>query len=263
MLRSILLALILATVLCFCTSSQAENPGETTLADELASAAYNGDLPTVKSSLNAGADANAKHGEALYCALLQGHDAVGVLLLETRAAIDTTGETQRGTTLMNAASSHCTEALRWLLARHVHTNTKDDKGWTALMLAAHKNDVEVAQLLVGYGGTKLNLRNWGGQTALHIAARANALEFAQYLLRCGADPTIKNDSDETALDVARYNCTCSWEGEAYTGKAKQMVLLLQRHARTSSNRSNRTPANRHHRPVFLYIPHLTSPLPVT
>jgi ankyrin repeat protein len=221
---------VLAIAIFVCASSQAEDSAEDTPADKLISAAYDGDFTAVKSLLSAGTDVNAKNRSgkrALYYATFQGHDDIASFLIERGAAIETTGGTYYGTTLMNAASSHCVKTLRLLLRRGVRTNTKDEKGWTTLMLAAHKNDIETVRLLVEHRGTRLNLRNWGGYTALHCAAWSNALEVVQYLLHCGADPTIKDNADCTALDDARYHSTCSWEGEAFTDKAKKIMTLLQ------------------------------------
>lgn len=42
-----------------------------------------------------------------------------------------------------------------------------------------------------------------GETALHLSARHDRAEAMKLLLRAGADPTIRNKQEKTALDIAQ------------------------------------------------------------
>ena len=47
--------------------------------------------------------------------------------------------------------------------------------------------------------------NFRGDTVLHYAAHMGDLRLLMLLKRKGADPSIRNDAGETALDVAKTN----------------------------------------------------------
>ena len=138
----------------------AEGSADDARSDTLKGAAYDGDFDTVKRLVTAGTDIDSGKSEGfsvLGNAVMMGHDEIAVWLIAKGATIDTTGGTHLGTTLMNGAAAHCIQTIRLLLKRGVRTNTKDELGWTALMLAAHKNDMQAVRVLwssiVAHGST--------------------------------------------------------------------------------------------------------------
>ena len=79
-----------------------------------------------------------------------------------------------------------------------------ERGSTALHLAAsHFAHPEVIESLVR-GGADMELRDRTGRTPLHVAARHNAAAF-KALLDLGADPTALDDDGYTPMDHARDN----------------------------------------------------------
>ena len=64
-------------------------------------------------------------------------------------------------------------------------NAKDNDGYTALMVAAVKNDADVARLLIA-AKADVNAKTNGGSTALMIAAMENAADVARLLRDAGA-----------------------------------------------------------------------------
>jgi ankyrin repeat protein len=72
-----------------------------------------------------------------------------------------------------------------LLLNHpdIDPNFKAASGYTALMCAVRPYaDVRVVRLLLGHEGTNVNQRNDRGRTALHVAAYSGALKAAELLL---------------------------------------------------------------------------------
>jgi len=61
---------------------------------------------------------------------------------------------------------------------------------------------ELAKLLIE-NGANVNSRNFNGATALIFAASFGRTAIATLLLECGADPSIKDDSGNMAMDHAK------------------------------------------------------------
>ncbi len=82
-------------------------------------------------------------------------------------------------------------------------NQKDTYGQTPLMYAASQNTAEAVQILINSGASP-NLQSDDGWTALMYASRDNP-ELIKTLLINGANPDIVNNSNQTALDIAKEN----------------------------------------------------------
>jgi len=82
----------------------------------------------------------------------------------------------------------------------------DKWGNTTLIIASSIGSIKTVKMLL-QKATKDDInrqRNWDEATALHRAVLYGHLEIAKILLEHGADPTIKNDSGETPLTIAKY-----------------------------------------------------------
>lgn len=75
--------------------------------------------------------------------------------------------------------------MRKLLDQGISPNITDSAGWTPVMWAAAKDNVDTLGLLLDRGGY-LEARNKKGETALHIAARWSRLDTVRYLISRGA-----------------------------------------------------------------------------
>lgn len=92
------------------------------------------------------------------------------------------------------------EVERFLKARGP-VDAKDARGWTALMIAAHDNRLEIVHVLLAHGAA-VNTTNKEGETALIYAADNNHLAIVQMLLKHGAAIDKKSKLGWTALMYA-------------------------------------------------------------
>jgi uncharacterized protein len=77
--------------------------------------------------------------------------------------------------------------------------------WTPLMKAADVGATECAQVLLARGGDAIHMDvvdRWG-MTALHTAADQDHNDIVQLLLQAGANPTVRDMSRRTPLDIAQ------------------------------------------------------------
>jgi general secretion pathway protein A len=80
----------------------------------------------------------------------------------------------------------------------------DDRGWTALMMAALRGHHSMVQLMLTYGAD-VNMRNSTGGTALMMAAIQGRNDILQLLLDNGAQVNIQDAKGWTALMYAARN----------------------------------------------------------
>jgi len=92
-------------------------------------------------------------------------------------------------------------AVRSLLKNHVDVNAAQPDGSTALMLAAERNDVEIADLLIR-AKANVNVVNEYGATALSVACATGNVALIKLLLDARADPNAPLLSGETPLMTA-------------------------------------------------------------
>ncbi|MGV8898109.1 MAG: ankyrin repeat domain-containing protein [Burkholderiaceae bacterium] len=87
-----------------------------------------------------------------------------------------------GTTpLMGAAMLGKTKLIQEIIAAGAHIDAVDDLGWTSLMYAASRNEVDATELLLKRGANP-TLRNHNNETAAEIARSKDNLEAAAVLL---------------------------------------------------------------------------------
>ncbi len=120
--------------------------------------------------------------------------------------------------LVDAARSQDQPAVRRLLGQHVDVNARAHDGSTALLWAAHWNDVESAGLLIR-GGADTNISNDFRITPLSLACTNGSARFVALLLDARANPDTPIATGETPL------MTC-----AATGNADAVRLLISRGA---------------------------------
>jgi ankyrin repeat protein len=80
-------------------------------------------------------------------------------------------------------------------------NAKDKDGSTALMIAAEKVDLAMAQLLIEHGAD-VNSKNVDGYTALMYVAYKGNLAMAELLIKSKADIDVQDKDGWTALRYA-------------------------------------------------------------
>ncbi|XP_055522506.1 putative ankyrin repeat protein RF_0381 [Wyeomyia smithii] len=133
---------------------------------------------------------------------------------------------RKETTLMLASRSGQMDMLDLLIALKVDIDAKDEKGWTALHMAAFQGLGEVIKKLLTAGANvnattllgktslmivsefgcvnsvKINAKASLGQTALHYAALGNTVQTIEELLTAGANVDATSKTGETALAIA-------------------------------------------------------------
>jgi ankyrin repeat protein len=74
--------------------------------------------------------------------------------------------------------------------------------WTALHLACVSGSARAVAVLAGAGADANSVAR-SGNTPLHLTVTSRSREAAEALLRAGADPTVRDDQERTAADLAR------------------------------------------------------------
>ena len=119
------------------------------------------------------------------------------------------------------------EIVQCLIKQGSNVNLQEHKhGWSALYVAAYKDRMAIAQLLINYGvdinaksqprilngesddvmksGTSSNISNISYETALHAAAKKGHISMAKLLLENGANPNANAELKVTPLHLACF-----------------------------------------------------------
>ena len=126
------------------------------------------------------------------------------------------GEVQQGQTVHNEKSAvlpllissfiddqHLIEKIERAIDQGANINAKTGAGDTALISAGwNGDDLGLVQYLVEHGAD-MNVPNNNGDTPLMDAAYLGKINILRYLLTSGADLTLRNGREKTALDLAR------------------------------------------------------------
>jgi uncharacterized protein len=116
--------------------------------------------------------------------------------------------------LVNAVADQDCRTARILLNRRVDVNVARADGSTALLWAAHWDNLAFADVLL-HGGAKANAADDHGVTPLHQAAENASPAMVERLLKAGANPNFAETSGLTPLIIA-----------VHTGNLPVVKLLL-------------------------------------
>ncbi|KAJ1481411.1 ankyrin repeat-containing domain protein [Baffinella frigidus] len=95
------------------------------------------------------------------------------------------------TALHAAAEANDALQVHSLLMAGLDKNAPDFWSDTPLHLAAKKDNVAAAQVLIGEGGAPTDPRTWLNETPLHLAAERGNIDVALFLLASGANKEAK------------------------------------------------------------------------
>ncbi|XP_065371676.1 ankyrin repeat and sterile alpha motif domain-containing protein 1B isoform X1 [Calliphora vicina] len=123
------------------------------------------------------------------------------------------------TALHHACLNGHYEIVKVLLAHHAAHEILDIRGSSPLYLAAWAGNEHIVNLILMIRGTgNLDAQTIENETALHCAAQHGHNSVVSALLSRGADPTIRNNSFQTPLDLA-----------AQFGRLEVVQTLISKH----------------------------------
>ncbi|KAF6332429.1 ankyrin repeat and kinase domain containing 1 [Rhinolophus ferrumequinum] len=134
------------------------------------------------------------------------------------------------TALLIAAQDQQLDLCTLLLEHGADANLADEDGWAPLHFAAQNGDDRTARLLLDHGA-RVDAQEHEGWTPLHLAAQNNFENVARLLVSRQADPNLREAEGKTPLHVA-----------AYFGHVSLVKLLTGQGAELDSQQRNlRTP----------------------
>ena len=152
------------------------------------------------------ADANSCSADgksALTWAASLGWSPIAQMLVDHRASISDTRNTQQNLPLEEAAASGNLHTVRLLLECGEDPNLRDRDGWSAIHWAAEEGHLEIVRLLLG-AGANLNAVSSYGTSPLHCAANGGHVSIVSLLLQRRADPLKSTCHGWTALHHAAF-----------------------------------------------------------
>lgn len=172
-------------------------------SSKLETAAYAGDLETLRLQLRSGTCTNPAYAEkALRAAARCGHAEVLELLLGWGTDVNSP-DSKGQTALHNAVESSQSLAARLLLVNHANPEAKAKGNFNRAPLhyAATGSDLATLRVLLDFGA-KMEAREYWGRTALHLAAEGGHEEAVRALVDHGADKEARDDLNRTPLYLA-------------------------------------------------------------
>ena len=122
----------------------------------------------------------------------------------TALALYLTASGAANSPVADAAMKGDKAALRSLLEQKADVNAPQADGATAIQWAAYKNDLDMADLLIG-AGANVKTPNREGATPLYLASINGSAAMIEKLLKAGADPNERGPQGETPLMLASRN----------------------------------------------------------
>lgn len=168
--------------------------------DDFINAVRNGNGGDVVQWLKRGMDANSVDPTGMPVLLVAargGQVEVVKALADARADLDKTNANGETAMMLAAIGGHRT-VVEFLITREAQVNKP---GWTALIYAATNGHRGIVELLLE-NHAYIDSAPPNGVTALMMAARGGHLDTVKVLLEEGADPTLKTDLGQTAVDWA-------------------------------------------------------------
>ena len=177
------------------------------LQTNLVKAAGKGDLETVKTLLDVGADINGSPSNSNLTPLLAAiteKQVKTVAYLLQRGADPNKGRSPYSSPLNTANFAGDITIHRLLLDHGVRLDSQDYHGRIPFLDAisfAHRTNLDIIKLFVKHGA-RLHFRDKGGWTALHFAASAPMKGLVPWLLDMGLSPNAVDENGKTPLHRA-------------------------------------------------------------
>ncbi|XP_063290647.1 poly [ADP-ribose] polymerase tankyrase-2 isoform X2 [Pelobates fuscus] len=146
-----------------------------------------------------------------------------------------------------AAGYNNLEVAEYLLQNGADVNAQDKGGLIPLHNAASYGHVDVAALLIKFNACVNAIDKWAF-TPLHEAAQKGRTQLCALLLAHGADPALKNQEGQTALDLVtaddvRALLTAAMPPTALPALYKQQVISLSQPTATATTVLSSVPSS--------------------
>ena len=105
--------------------------------------------------------------------------------------------------LMYACLFKRTEICSYLILKGADVNIESQSGWSALLIAVNKNELNIVRLLIA-NDAHINHQNKFGTTPLMVASQRNHTSLIRELLQLGANPDLVNNEGNTAGTLSDY-----------------------------------------------------------
>ncbi|XP_040910704.1 oxysterol-binding protein-related protein 1-like isoform X2 [Toxotes jaculatrix] len=202
-------------------------------------ACYFGHRDIVEELLKAGADVNLQNNMGdtpLHKAAYTGRKEIVLLLLR----YDACANIINGTAQIPKDVTEDDEIITMLeAAERRETRRREEK----LLEAAREGDIStLSKLLSGKEAPNIHCRDAVGNTPLHCATYRGHKQCIIKLLKSGADPSIKNNNEQTALDLVRSDelkhIVAAYEDKDVTGGVQKIEGPLWKSSRFLGWRSH-------------------------
>lgn len=171
----------------------------------LMAAAGMGETAMVEDLLEAGAQANATNdngGTALMYASVKGQTAIIELLLSHAAQVNTVASNGWTAVMLATVKGHA-DSVILLIENGANANLPDIYGASPLMKAIEGGRVQVIEVLLESDRVNLDAKDDRGITALHLAAARGNAGVVHALLARGVDAAIEDGEGRTASIIAQ------------------------------------------------------------
>ena len=192
---------------------------------QLHSAAWNGDLESIKFLLSNGTNIEARNewGDTpLRLAAGNNQIAVMKLLIQQGGKVNVINN-KKETALHWAAWNGNTETTQLLLDSKANIEAKNEYGDTALLLAVGNNQIAAVKLLIERGA-KVNAINNNGKTALQLAEQNGHQEIVNFLKELSEKRQTRFSNKVTTLFSQRQN-----RNETKEALAFEEIITLSKH----------------------------------
>jgi uncharacterized protein len=107
------------------------------------------------------------------------------------------------TVLMWAVEKGRMSIIKKTVEGRVYMEGHDNDGWTAMMYAARRGNVDICMYLLDFGCDLNHQTTEDKFTALHLAAGNELISVCLALIKAGADPNMKDAEGKTAIDYLK------------------------------------------------------------
>ncbi|RSL64486.1 hypothetical protein CEP54_004709 [Fusarium duplospermum] len=174
-------------------------------------AAQNGHVEVVRVLLEAKAESNPEEQSfnnetpsPFLLAAQNGNVSIGFLLIKRGANKEFAMGSSKRQPIHQATQSGHADFVRLLIDQKVNVDSREEKGWTPLMIAAQEGYLEIVKDLLG-AHVNVNAEEKDGATALWIASQQGHIDVVRKLYESGAKIISVNDSKRRPIHQAAQN----------------------------------------------------------